>query len=753
MLTEESCTFEDGSNRTDLSSHSTLEDGSNHTDLSSRPTLEDGSNHTDLSSRSALKDGSNRTGRSCRSTVEDHVVIDSLSCGKSIAKKNFCLYCSQPKSKIARHLLGSHADETLIQKILSLPKLSKERRKLQEKVRREGNFLHNQKVLKSKHGKFVPQMRKASSSSANVSEYAVCSYCKAYVKQTFLWKHQKRCLFNNDTFSQSRRCVNSKLSLQDIATSDIFKKKIIIDMKCDSITAKAISDPLILKLGEDLHNKSKKFKAANYIRQRMRLTARLLIAAQSINEKITTLEELILPINYETVISSVKKLAQFDEKSEKFKISALPLKIGQNLKRCAEVFYRESLRLSDETRGKNACEFIRLMESDYNAFSSCSLSTLSDQQLNEKLNTSYFILAKDVKKLNEFLNDEMEKNAIALQGRDTNSFTNLAEQVLSSILLFNRKRVDVIQRVTLEDYHQRTSLSDFPHDLSPIELALRKVLQCIKIYEKKCSVKIILWPLHIKVIDILLASRESVGINTENNFLFPHISTDEQYPIDSTKALRSLSKAAHLDAPDQIRSTLLGKHVATISQLVNLSLSEMHQLTNYMGHNLNLHIVSHRVPDDSEKITKVGRLLAAFEDGKFKRGDIINLKDIDGHQCEMEDIVVSEKVYSNDIPPSASIGEINNVHSEDALSDEDWPPPKKNKFKRNYHKWSLDEKHTIISNFSESMRLNQLPGKKECQQFLQMNPSIKRTWTNIKDCVRNESIKTELHNTKGLGPS
>ena len=117
-----------------------------------------------------------------------------------------------------------------------------------------------------------------------------------------------------------------------------------------------------------------------------------------------------------------------------------------------------------------------------------------------------------------------------------------------------------------------------------------------------------------------LSSCNEIEYSLQFSIPEPRISVNAKYPLEATKALRTVSRKAGLEAPDQIRSTLLRKHIAMMSQLVNLSSAEMHQLVNFMGHNLNIHMDYYRLPDDIEQITKVGRLLVAVEDGRFKRG-------------------------------------------------------------------------------------------------------------------------------------
>ncbi|XP_026161428.1 uncharacterized protein LOC113129581 [Mastacembelus armatus] len=64
---------------------------------------------------------------------------------------NYCCVCGKGQKKIARHL-KTHKTDTKIQYIFSLPKKSKERKSLLEKLRNEGNFKHNSTVLQDGTG-------------------------------------------------------------------------------------------------------------------------------------------------------------------------------------------------------------------------------------------------------------------------------------------------------------------------------------------------------------------------------------------------------------------------------------------------------------------------------------------------------------------------------------------------------------------------------------------------------------------------
>ncbi|XP_056336173.1 inactive histone-lysine N-methyltransferase 2E-like [Danio aesculapii] len=79
-------------------------------------------------------------------------------------KKQYCVYCQKPFSKIARHLEFVHHNELEVAKAFSFDKKSKERRARLHLLKSRGNFAHNAAVSKAGIGEMVacrrPQRRK-----------------------------------------------------------------------------------------------------------------------------------------------------------------------------------------------------------------------------------------------------------------------------------------------------------------------------------------------------------------------------------------------------------------------------------------------------------------------------------------------------------------------------------------------------------------------------------------------------------------
>ena len=660
------------------------------------------------------------------------LAVAKVPCGKySWTKKNYCPFCTISVIKLSRHMESKHFDEPEVVKFSKLPKGSSKRRLIQEKLRREGNFNYNKNILDAKKGEVMPQLRKNTGSESLAGDYVPCIHCKGFYKKDYLWKHLKRCPFNANTEFKKRVLVEANLFLNDSPIPQRFKERVIEKMNPDEITNRVIQDDIILKLGEGLFNKLRSRHNVNYISQRMRQTARLLIEVEENNPDISGMSVLLHPVNFDEIQRAINKLAKFDEEIGRYATGALPLKLGHNLRRCTEIMKNTAIRDSDSDKIVIADRFLHLMNTEYLDVSSNALKSLNEKKFNAP---KYLPLAKDVKKMTEFINRERTSayECLLKDNSDVKSYKELAELTLASVLLFNRRRSGEIQRMTLEHFnkgmlatHQCADASD---SLGTIEKMLMTNLKRIEILGKKGrGVPVLLRPAHVKHIEALIANRQAVGISAENKYIFSRLSEKSETPLEATKVMRTVSNQANLDCPQLMRSTLLRKHVATMSQLVELAPSELQQLANFMGHDLNVHMDYYRLPDDIEQITKVGRLLIAAEDGKFKRAE---------HAMNINEIKISE-FESTGCSTNEQDGEPRETESEHRQ--------KKRNAMKVRQPWSAGERTNVKLFFSTYINADKLPGKANISKYIEKYKSS-RSWKNVKDFVRHllkEKCKSE----------
>ncbi|KAK9685537.1 DDE superfamily endonuclease [Popillia japonica] len=100
--------------------------------------------------------------------------------------------------------------------------------------------------------------------------------------------------------------------------------------------------------------------------------------------------------------------------------------------------------------------------------------------------------------------------------------------------------------------------------------------------------------------------------------------------IYGCKVLAKYATACEAKNPDAITYTRLTKHLATLTQLFNLTFNEIEQLATFIGHTPGVHMNSYRLPDDVYQTAKISKLLLLMESGnagehKGKALDEINI--------------------------------------------------------------------------------------------------------------------------------
>jgi len=119
-------------------------------------------------------------------------------------KCHYCTFCEKGiVGKIQRHLVGVHDNEQ-VNEIKVLPKQSKERSVLLQRLINDGNYKHNIKVMKAGEGQLVVG-RRSEVKGRTASQYTVCVYCRKWLLKSNLWNHVKTSCKENP----KRRMSNS----------------------------------------------------------------------------------------------------------------------------------------------------------------------------------------------------------------------------------------------------------------------------------------------------------------------------------------------------------------------------------------------------------------------------------------------------------------------------------------------------------------------------------------------------------------
>ncbi|XP_033096323.1 uncharacterized protein LOC117100634 isoform X2 [Anneissia japonica] len=286
--------------------------------------------------------------------------------------------------------------------------------------------------------------------------------------------------------------------------------------------------------------------------------------------------------------------------------------------------------------------------------------------------------------------------------------------VLTQLILFNRRRQGEVSKIRLSDFVNNCkkgeeSVTDIP--LTEWEKALSKVLWRVEIVGKRGRTVPLLISEDMKNnIDLLIKNRGEV-VNEDNVFLFPVVGSLNH--IRGCDALRKYAEACGCKKPELIRSTRLRKHIATVSQIMNLKDNELDVLANFLGHDVRVHREYYRLPNATVQVAKVSKLLMALENG--------SITSIQGKSLD--------EVTLNPL--------------------EDQPPPLTSNSKQTRIPWTEKEAAAVMRHLGNHILTNIIPSKKDIDICLRKEGDTlyRRSWRNIKDFCRNKIVKKsrQLH--------
>ena len=565
---------------------------------------------------------------------------NNIECRK-YDKKFVCLYCGKLRSKLPDHLIAKHEDEedVISYKAEEDPR---EKNKKYIKIRNLGNHLHNIRVLKKRDGHLIVRYR-PNGDNADPDMYGPCPFCFGYYIRRELWRHKCPLKPTQADKSRSKMAVTSLLLLPNDNLNSLLHK-VVCTMKQDQISRVAKSDETILKLGEKLCNKhGHENDKYNYVRQKMRELARLLMELRkTLGLPNHSLAAFFHPKYYRFLVTCSKNVAGFDESTNRFGIPSLALKIGHSLQKCFKIVVASCIERRDKVKENEVEELQKLMDINWtDDMSSNALKTLQE----EKRNRSDIIpLADDIKIFSDHLKakaSEYFKEIEDTQDTDVSVYvwTKLNSIVLAQLILFNRRRSGEVSRMKVSHYMAKQTAdygSQLDTILSGFEKKLCFMMPRIEIEGKRGRTVAVLFPQYtVHTIDLLLKTRGTI-VKNENPYLFPAVHYGSASHIRGSDSLRKLAAECGATAPQRLRSTNLRKHIATMSQVLNLKENELDILANFMGHDIRVHREFYRLPEATVQVAKVAKLLLAMEHGgtSLPTGQSLDDIQLDGETIE-----------------------------------------------------------------------------------------------------------------------
>ncbi|XP_077409523.1 uncharacterized protein LOC144039745 [Vanacampus margaritifer] len=568
-------------------------------------------------------------------TEEDEICSSNIS---SENKKNYCCICGKPQTKFARHLKTHEKTYADVAQVLALPKGSKERKKMLDKLRNKGNFEHNKDVMQSGTG--LLKIKRKPKNKYDPKEYVHCIYCQGMFLRRVLWRHVRKCSMKAEEESpgpgKTRVLTLARMS-ESVHSQPISQGvwKLLSVMNDDDVAAIVRRDFCILQLAQSFFNKHgqgpTKFE---YVRQKLREVGRLLLILRT-EFSLFTFEEAVKPANFHLVVQAVKKVSGFDEEKHCYKTPSLALKLGHSLHKICDILHCRALMSGDKEMQNSAKTFQKLQSSKWSELvSHTALTTLHEEHFNK---ASTLPFTEDVQRLHRHLETT---GSLASENLDkipsTKVYGELCRVTLAKIILFNRRRGGEVAKMQLKSFLQRDTADlhkDVAVGLTKFEQKLCKHFSRVEIRGKRGrKVAVLLSPDMVDSLTQLINKRKDCEVPEENIFLFarPNCLT----PYRGSDCLRTYANECGAQNPEHLRSTQLRKHVATLSQVLNLKNHELDQVADFLGHDIRVHREYYRLPEATTQLAKISKLLIAME-----KGTLASLQGKTLEEIEIEDTI------------------------------------------------------------------------------------------------------------------
>lgn len=638
-------------------------------------------------------------------------------------KRNYCLFCSKPVVKMARHLETVHSDKAEVAVAFQHPVSSKERQMIWKKLTNQGNFAHNKEVLRTGQGELAVRMR--SKQTGQAQDFLHCLYCQGLFRKKNLAKHMCKCpeKKGKNEVHIGRKRIASRCALEaieDLGISDSLRS-ILCEMVYDDVTKTVIDDHIILQFGEQMFDQyGCDENKHNYIRQNLRQVARLLLEAQKITP-MQKLEDFFYPSNFQHVVSAVNVLAGYNSENKTFSIPSLALKLGYHLQKTCSIVESNAEESGDEKLAEAARNFLSVYQKKWNKLvSNGALTTLKEIKSNTEKQVPF---AQDVKRLHfhtENVHQVAEKKL--RDSPSTENYAALARVILARTIIFNRRRPREVSSIKLTAFMSRKKsnvLDNMDISVSKLERTMCGFLVRVDI-RGNCGrlVPVLLTPSIVSSLEFLVSVRDACGVLSKNPYLFSRPSALSAY--NGSECLQRYVRECGAKNPEVLTSKKIRKHFGTMLQLMNLDKNEADQI---FGPNKRLQILQQYsdttlddVEMDSEALQPSGGQDVASWDHSEHSSAGRGPADFHHHQTQG----LSTRYNVTKLPKADQSDAQGSTYK-----------PK--------HKWDEAEVRAVERHLMRFIQGHKVPQKNDCIECLEAEPKAlrNRSWKGVKDYVRN----------------
>ncbi|XP_056316809.1 uncharacterized protein LOC130231496 [Danio aesculapii] len=151
------------------------------------------------------------------------------------------------------------------------------------------------------------------------------------------------------------------------------------------------------------------------------------------------------------------------------------------------------------------------------------------------------------------------------------SWRQLCHSSLALLLLYNRHRECEVSKLTVQDYHSRSSAAPLDTALCAFERQVLCHLSRVPVLGKRGRVQPLILPPHSETcLDLLLKTSADVGVDPESPYVFSRPYHSPATPLRGTDLLRSLARSSGAKNPACLTAPRARRQIAILTQLLLL---------------------------------------------------------------------------------------------------------------------------------------------------------------------------------------
>ncbi|XP_035493181.1 uncharacterized protein si:dkey-117m1.4 [Scophthalmus maximus] len=274
--------------------------------------------------------------------------------------------------------------------------------------------------------------------------------------------------------------------------------------------------------------------------------------------------------------------------------------------------------------------------------------------------------------------------SLSRQLQSAEAWRLLCHSSLALLILYNRRRECEVSKLSIAEYHARVTpqcpvpvppgappaLTPLEASLSPFERLVLPHLARVGVQGKRGRVQPLILPPHCEpCLELLLQTRQDVGVDPANPYVFARPYHSPATPLRGTDLLRSLARSSGTRNPRALTQTRVRRQVAILTQLLLLGEGEepgqpggsaVERLEHFLEREYHVTQNCAGIGQDPGLMGRVGRVVLCGErDGVLFRGMSLN------HICLELDVMSGNSAdsYSEGESEGEQLKENPEVHS------------------------------------------------------------------------------------------